>query len=45
MNFRCMIALRKKTVAHTFRLSFDNANDRIPQERFLSSRNFATMVT
>ena len=45
MNFWCMIALRNKTVAHTFPLSFDNANDRLPQERLLRSRNFATMVT
>ena len=34
-----------KTVAHTFPLSFDNANDRLPQERLLRSRNFATIVT
>ena len=45
MNLRCMIALRNKTVAHTFPLSFDNANERLPQEILLRSRNFATMVT
>ena len=40
-----MIVLRNKTVAHTFPLSFDNANERLSQERLLRSRNFATMVT
>ena len=45
MNFRCMIALRNKTVARTFPLSFDNANDRLSQERVLRFRNFASMVT
>ena len=45
MSFRCMIALRDKTVAHTFPLSFDNTNDRLSQERLLRSRNLATMVT
>ena len=36
LTFPCMIALVKKTVAHTFLPSFDNA---------LRSGNFATMVT
>ena len=45
MTFLCMTAPRNKTVAHTFRSSFDNANGRLCQERLLRSRNFATMVT
>ena len=45
MNFRCMIALSNKTVAHTFPLLFDNANDRVSQAILLRSKNFATMVT
>ena len=32
MTFQCMIALRNKTVAHTFLPSFDNANDRLCQQ-------------
>ena len=35
----------KKTVAHTFLSSFDNANGRLFQERLLRSRKLATMVT
>ena len=31
--------------SHTFRLSFDDTNDRLSHERLLRSRNFATMVT
>ena len=45
MTFLCMTALRNKTVAHTFRSSFDNANGRVCQERLMRSRNFATVVT
>ena len=45
MTLLCMIALRNKTVAHIFLLSFNNANGHLCQERFLRSRNFATMVT
>ena len=45
MTFLCVIALRSKTIAHTFLPSFDNANGRFCQERLLRSRNFATMVT
>ena len=40
-----MIALRTKTVTHTFLPSFNNANGRLCQEKLLRSRNFATMVT
>ena len=42
--FLSMIALRNKTVAHAFLPSFDDANNRLCQERLLWSRNFATMV-
>jgi len=45
MTSMCMIALRNKTVAHTFLPSFGNTNGRLYQERLLRSRNFATMVT
>ena len=45
MTFVCMSALGNKTVAHTFLLSFDNANGRLCQEKLLRSRNFATMLT
>ena len=31
-SFLCMIALRSKTVAHTFFLSFDNGNGRLCQD-------------
>ena len=31
-SFLCMIALRSKTVAHTFLPSFDNANGRLYQD-------------
>ena len=31
-SFLCMIALRSKTVAHTFLPSFDNANGRLCQD-------------
>ena len=45
MNFLC-IALRDKTIAHTFLPSFDSANGRLCQEKFrLRFRIFATMVT
>ena len=44
MTFLCIIALRKKTVAHTFLPSFDNANGPLGQERLLRSRNFATIL-
>ena len=44
MNFLC-IALRDKTIAHTFLPSLDSANGRLCQEKFLRSRIFATMVT
>ena len=46
MTFLCIIALRNKTVAHTFLPSFDNANGRghLCKERLLRSRNFASMV-
>lgn len=33
----CMIALRHKTIAHTFLPSFDNANSRLFQEMLLTS--------
>ena len=45
MTLLCMIALRNKTVAHTFLPSFDNANGRLCQEKLSRSRNFATMLT
>ena len=44
MTFLNMIALRNKPVAHNFLPSFENANDRLCQER-VRSRKFATMVT
>jgi len=44
MNFLC-IALRDKTIAHTFLPSFDSANDRLCQEKLLRIRIFETMVT
>ena len=44
MTFLCIIALRKKTVAHTFLPSLDNANGLLCQERLLRSRNFATIL-
>ena len=33
MTFRCLIILRNRTVAHSFLLSFVNANDRLCQEQ------------
>ena len=45
LTFLCMIALRNKTVAHSFLPSFDNANGRPYQERLLRSKNFVSMVT
>ena len=45
MTFLCIIALRNKTVFHTFLPWFDNVNGRLCQERLLRSRNSATMVT
>ena len=45
MNFLC-IALRDKTIAHTFLPSLDSANGCLCQEKFrLRFRIFATMVT
>ena len=44
ITFLCTIALRNKTVAHTFLPSLDNADGRLCKERFLRSRNFASMV-
>ena len=44
-HFLCMIALRNKTVAHTFPPSFDNTNGHLCQDRLPRSRNYATMVT
>ena len=44
MTFLCIIALRKKTVAHTFLPSLDNANGLLCEERLLRSRNFATIL-
>ena len=40
-----MVALKNKTIGHTFLPFFDNANGRLCQEKLLSSRTFATMVT
>ena len=45
ITFLWMIALRNKTLAHTFLPSLDNANGRICQERKFRSRDFVTMVT
>ena len=45
MTFLCMIALRNRTVAHTFLPSFDNANGRLCQERLSRSRILATHGT
>ena len=45
VSFLCMIVLRNKMVAHNFLPLFNNANSRLCQERLLSSRNFAPMVT
>ena len=45
LTFMCMIALRNKTVAHTFLPSFDNKKTAIYVNKLLlRSRNFATMV-
>ena len=44
MTFLSTIALRNKTVAHTFLPSLDNADGRLCKERLLRSRNFASMV-
>ena len=44
MTFLYIIALRNKTVSHTFLPWFDNVKGRLCQERLLRSRNFATMV-
>ena len=33
LTFRCLIALRNKTIAHSFLLSFVNANERLCQEQ------------
>ena len=44
-TFLFMIAVRNKTVAHTFLPPFDDANGRLCQERLLRLSNFATMVT
>ena len=46
MTYLCtIIALRNQTVARESFPSFDSANGCLCQERLLSSRNFATMVT
>ena len=45
MTGMSMIALRNQMVACEFFPSFDSANGCLCQERLLSSRNFATMVT
>ena len=45
MTGMSMIALRNQTVAREFFPSFDSANSCLCQERLLSSRNFATMIT
>ena len=45
MTGMSMIALRNQTVAREFLPLFDSANGCLCQERLLSSRNFATMVT
>ena len=45
MTLMCMITVKDKTVAHTFLLSFDNANGHLCQDRLSRSRNLATMVT
>ena len=45
MTFLCIIALRNKTVAHTFLPSFDDANGRLCHGRLLRSRKLATKVT
>ena len=46
MTYLCtIIALRNQTVAREFFPLFDSANGCLCQERLLSSRNFATMVT
>ena len=39
MTFLCMIALRNKTVTHTFLPSFHNANSRLCQERLRTLRS------
>ena len=44
MTFLYIIVLRNKTVAHTFLPSFDNANGRLGQERWLRSRNVSTIL-
>ena len=45
MTFLYMVALRNKTIAHTFLSPLDNSNGRLCQERLLRYENFATMVT
>ena len=45
MTGMSMIALKNQTVAREFFPSFDSANGCLCQERLLSSRNFATMIT
>ena len=42
MTFLCMIALRNKTVAHTFLPLFNNTNDRLCKERFRTSPFYST---
>ena len=44
MTFLYMIALRNKTLAHTFLLSFDNANDRLFQERLPTMEHDITLL-
>ena len=43
MTFRCIIALKNKTVAHTFLPLFDNANGRLCQERLFRTTIFAVI--
>ena len=44
MTFLYMIALRNKTLAHTFLLSFDNANGRLLQERLPTMEHDITLL-
>ena len=44
MTFLYMIALRNKTLAHTFLLSFNNANGRLFQERLPTVEHDVTLL-
>ena len=44
MTFLYMIALRNKTLAHTFLLSFNNANGRLFQERLPTMEHDVTLL-